>query len=85
MKTFMAPLAILLLVGVCSPGADAQDEKKGQLLVIWENSVMPSRVQQYEETVKKQVVLMKNTIMLPPITSMATSRAKAFETMGEEW
>ena len=59
MKTFMAPLAILLLVGVCSPGADAQDEKKGQLLVIWENSVMPSRVQQYEETVKKQVVLMK--------------------------
>jgi hypothetical protein len=59
MKKVTTLTIILLLMAVSIPVAEAQDEQKNQLLVVWVNSVIPSQVQQYEEAVKKQVMLMK--------------------------
>jgi hypothetical protein len=66
MKTITTFLTIILLLGLFALDTCAQDEKKNQLLVVWENSVIPAQAKQYEEAVKKQVALMeKYTHVIP--------------------
>ncbi len=51
----------------------AQEEQKDQLLVVWENSVIPSQVLHYEEVIKKQKNLLVKTNHQIPYFIYATN------------
>jgi hypothetical protein len=61
MKRNRLSFLIFLFFCIFFSQVNAQDEQKDQLLVVWENSVIPSYVQQYEEAIKKQVILLNKT------------------------
>ena len=50
----------------------AQEQQKPQMFVVWENSVIPSQVDQYHNAVKKQVALMKKYHHTTPYLVYAT-------------
>jgi hypothetical protein len=71
-------------------------ERKNQIFVVWENSVMPSQVAQYEDAVKKQVQMMKKYNYKIPYSVYATdeyvylwvttiSSFTELDTMANEW
>ena len=59
MKTVTAFFSMILLTGLLTMNTHAQDDKKDQWFVVWQNNVLPHQVKQYEEAVQEQVVLLK--------------------------
>ncbi len=54
-------LLIILICNIFISEAIGQNQQKDQMFVVWENSVIPSHVQQYEEAIKKQLILLNKT------------------------